>query len=247
MKNVLNKVKIVAVDLKYPMNIGSLARTMDCCGYKDLALVRPCAGWKNMDAVKFSLFGKHVLDSARIYNDLSELKGKNKVLFGFSRRIGKKRNRPIMLTDLVPYINKFYPTKDLVFVLGVESSGLSTDDISVCDHIVTIDTDVVNNYLSLPTAGAIILYEFRRGLAIKERSETLKHHKHDAGQAGVLLERIRELLKKIGFIDNRDKKRVLAKINDIITRLSTSEIKLLHAILKKEEDGKKNKGSKLER
>ena len=31
---------IVVSDLKYPMNIGSVARTMSCSGYKELTLVR---------------------------------------------------------------------------------------------------------------------------------------------------------------------------------------------------------------
>ena len=61
-----------------------------------------------------------------------------------------------------------------------------------------------------------------------------KQLRTDAGQAGALTERVRELLKGQGFIDNRDKKRVMPKLNNVIKRLSTNEIRLLHAILKKE-------------
>ncbi len=233
MKFSLKKVELAVVDLKYPMNLGSVARTMSCSGYEKLNLIRPSKDWDNIDAVKFSLFGKDILSSAKVYSDLEKLKTQDTVLFGFSRRIGKNRSHPIMLTELGENIFKFYLNKKIIFVFGGESSGLSTKDLSLCDHIVTIDTDIVSNSLSLPCAVAMVLYEFKRAF-VARKPLLQKQIKSDSGQAGVLTERVRELLKNIGFIDNRDKKRVMAKLNAIVQRLSTNEVRLLHAILKKE-------------
>ncbi|HOW17378.1 MAG TPA: hypothetical protein PK443_06645, partial [bacterium] len=101
-----------------------------------------------------------------------------------------------------------------------------------CDHIVTIDTDLVCNSLSLPCAAAMVLYEFKRSL-VRLKPLEQKRLKLDEGQAGMLSDRVRELLNKQGFIDNRDRKRVMPKLNSIIKRLSTSEVRLLHSIFKK--------------
>ncbi|MFH1223264.1 MAG: hypothetical protein V1647_02850, partial [Pseudomonadota bacterium] len=54
----------------------------------------------------------------------------------------------------------------------------------------------------------------------------------DKGQAGALLERVKKLLLKTGFIDNRDEKRTVAKLQSIIKRLSTSDVRLLHSIIR---------------
>ena len=233
MKERKKNVGIVVADLKYPMNIGSVARTMSCSGYKELTLVRPCPEWNSMDAIKFSLFGRDILESSNVVNDLESVRSKGTVLFGFSRRIGKKRSYPIMLSGLYDFISRFHSDKEIKFVFGGESSGLTTEDLNICDHIVTIDQDIIGNSLSLPTAVAVVLYEYRRScvLATKEQGKGTK--KLDLGQAGILNENVRELLKKIEFIDNRDSKRVMAKMKEMIAKLSTSEIRLLHSILKR--------------
>lgn len=230
----MNKIEIVVADLIYPMNIGNIARTMSCAGLKDLILVRPCKEWDSMDAVKFSLFGKEVLNKAKVCKGLEELKDDDSILFGFSRRIGKKRSYPVMLTELGEFMRKFQHKKKIRLVFGGESAGLSTEDLRLCDHLVTIDQSIINNSLSLPTAVAMALYEVKRSyLSNIPANEKMPA---DKGQAGMLLERSKALLLKTGFIDNRDKKRVGAKLQSIIKKLSTSDIRLVHAILKKVED-----------
>ncbi|MEI6079556.1 MAG: RNA methyltransferase [bacterium] len=227
-------IEIVIADLKYPMNLGNLARTMSCSGFKELTLVRPCKDWNSLESVKFALFGKDILSSAKVVNDLNDIKDKDSVLFGFSRRIGKKRSYPIMLSDLWEFISKFDNNKDIKFVFGGESAGLTTEDLTICDHIVTIDPDIINNSLSLPIAVAMVLYEFKRSHALSGKKGQEKASRLDEGQSGVLYDNVRELLKKDKFIDNRDSRRVMAKIKNIINKLSTNEIRLLHSILKRE-------------
>jgi TrmH family RNA methyltransferase len=231
--------EVVVVDLKYPMNIGSVARTMNCMGFSKLSLVRPCKDWNSMDAVKFSLFGKDVLDKAKTYDDLDDLKTKETLLLGFSRRIGKRRSFPVMLTELGDFIQKFGSKKKIKLVFGGESSGLSTEDLNVCDHVVTIDKDIVNNSLSLPSAVVAGLYEVRR-FQSTVRTDKGKPGHEDSGEAGILLERIRELLMKSGFIDIRDGKRVVPRLGGILKRLSLGEVRLIHSMLKKS----KGEGSK---
>jgi len=226
--------EIVVVDLKYAMNIGSVARTMSCMGFSSLSLVRPCKTWNSMEAIKYSLFGKNVLDSAKIYDDLNDIKSKDSILFGFSRRIGKRRSFPIMLTELGTFIQKFGNNKKIKLVFGGESAGLSTQDLILCDQIVTIDKDIVSNSLSLPSAVVAGLYEIRRSQSVGAAcKETVKTSGADSGEAGILLERIRELLMKSGFIDNKDKKRVIPRLGGVLKRLSLGEIRLVHSMIKK--------------
>jgi TrmH family RNA methyltransferase len=225
-------VEVVVVDLKYPMNIGSVARTMSCMGFSKLSLVRPCKAWNSsMDAVKYSLFGKDILDSAKVFDDLNELKNKNSILLGFSRRIGRRRSCPVMLTELWDFMQKFGGKKNIKLVFGGESAGLSTDDLRLCDHIVTIDKAIVNNSLSLPSAVVAGLYEVRRMQAVSKKSKE-NPKDTDSGEAGTLLERVRDLLLNSGFIDNKDEKRVVPRLGGILKRLTLGEVRLIHSITK---------------
>ena len=225
-------IEVVLVDPKYPMNIGSVARTMSCMGFNNLTLVRPCAKWNSMEAIKFSLFGRDILDNATVIDDLGSLRTKDVVLFGFSRRIGRKRSFPVMLTELGDFIQKFGSKKKIYLVFGGESAGLSTEDLILCDHIVTIDKDIVNNSLSLPTALSVGLYEVRRSRSVA-RPEDAKGSVASSGEFGILLERVRELLMKSGFVDNKDKRRVVPRLGGILKRLTLGEVRLVHSILKK--------------
>jgi len=224
--------EIVVVDPKYPMNIGSLVRTMSCMGFSNLSLVRPCKTWSSMEAIKFSLFGKDILDNAKVFKDLNELKSSNSILFGFSRRIGRRRSFPVMLSELGEFMQKFGNKKTIKLVFGGESAGLSTEDLNICDHTVTIDKGIVNNSLSLPSAVAVVLYEVRRSLAA-DKACNVKTGPVDTGEAGVLLERVRELLMNSGFVDKRDQRRVVPRLGGVLKRLSLGEVRLIHSILKK--------------
>jgi tRNA/rRNA methyltransferase len=223
-----DNIEIVVADLLYPMNIGSIARVMSCAGFKELTLVRPCKEWNSMDAVKFSLFGKNILENAKVCKSLEDIKD-DSILFGFSRRIGKKRSYPVMLTELASFMKRFRNKKKIKLVFGGESAGLNTGDIRLCDHMVTIDPGIIGNSLSLPVAVSMVIYELKKSYLVKD-TESGKRAV-DKGQAGALFERVKKLLLKTGFIDSKDEKRTAAKLQNIIKRLSTSDVKLLHSIL----------------
>lgn len=227
-----SSIQIVLVDAKYSMNIGSVARTMACTGFDDLTLVRPKRDWKNMDAIKYSLFGSSVLDKVKTTNDLSELKSTDSLLLGFSRRIGRRRSYPIALTELSDFVLKFGFNKHIKLVFGGEAAGLSTEDINICDHIVTIDKHIVSNSLSLPMAVAMVLYEIKRSALLDKEAKNEKDLFNN-GQYAELYKKIRESLMKSGFVDNRDKRRVIPRLGDILKRLSLPEVRLVHSIIKK--------------
>jgi tRNA C32,U32 (ribose-2'-O)-methylase TrmJ len=96
---------------------------------------------------------------------------------------------------------------------------------------VTIDKAIVNNSLSLPSAVVAGLYEVRRMQAVSKKSKE-NPKDTDSGEAGTLLERVRDLLLNSGFIDNKDEKRVVPRLGGILKRLTLGEVRLIHSITK---------------
>ncbi|MFH1223363.1 MAG: hypothetical protein V1647_03355, partial [Pseudomonadota bacterium] len=73
-----------------------------------------------------------------------------------------------MLTELASFMKRFRNKKNIKLVFGGESAGLSTGDIRLCDHMVTIDPGIIGNSLSLPVAVSMALYEIKKSYLVKD-------------------------------------------------------------------------------
>lgn len=220
--------KVVLVEPKYPMNVGSIARTMYCTGFEELIVVNPLCDIFSSDARKFSLFAKEeVLFNAKIKNSLEELKGEDNLLFSFTRRLGKKhRANPIFLSELPTFIKD--KNKNIHLVFGGESSGLSNSDIEISDYIVSIDTNVVKQSLSLPASVAMILHEIRRNFLL---FDSIPATEANVKAKEVLLSKIMNGLQKINFIDENDSKNMHVVFEKMINKLDERELNILFSVL----------------
>jgi len=229
-----NKFDIVVADSKYSMNIGSTARIMSCFGFNNLNLVSPICEHTNMEARTYALFGEKILNNAKIYNSLEEYKNDEVVLFAFTRRLGTKRRNPIQLSELDKVLNRVKTSKKVALVFGGESSGLSNEQVAVCDYIVTIDKDLVSNSLSLPTAICVVLFKIKEFISKNNKLAAKEKQKQKAffGQMNALLGRVKDYLMLKGFIDNKDSDRTMVVLEKILNKLELNEIRLIHAAIR---------------
>lgn len=220
--------KVVLVEPKYPMNVGSVARTMYCTGFEELVVVNPLCDIYSTDARKFSLFAKEeVLFNSKIINSLDQLKNEENLLFSFTRRLGKKhRANPIYLSELPNFIKD--KDKNICLVFGGESSGLSNSDIEASDYIVSIDTNIVKQSLSLPAGVAMILYEIRRNFLL---FESIPSNEAAARAKEVLLTKTMKALLKIKFIEEDDPKNLQVLFEKIVNKLDEREANILFSVL----------------
>jgi len=218
--------KVVLVEPKYSMNIGSVARISYCFDLKDLIIVRPQCEVIDSDSRKFSLFAKEeILEQATIIDSLDILKKPGASLFAFTRRLGKKhRANNLVIDELYNFIKEKNNINYLVF--GGEAAGLSNKDIALCDYIVNID--VVRQSLSLPTAVSLVLYELSINSKKDKKSIVPVHDKTKAA----FLEKLKLSLIDSGFIDAYDKQNMLTVFEKMINKLDEREIKILFALFK---------------
>jgi len=218
--------KVVLVEPKYSMNIGSVARILYCFDIKDLILVRPQCEVINSDSRKYSLFAKEeVLERAKLINNLEELKNPKASLFAFTRRLGKKhRANNLVIDELYNILKEKNTTNYLVF--GGEASGLSNKDIELCDYIVNID--LVKQSLSLPTAVSLVLYDLCGSLKKDTKPKNIANIKAKT----IFLEKLKVYLIKQGFIDSKDKRNMLTVFEKMINKLDERELKILFSLFK---------------
>jgi tRNA/rRNA methyltransferase len=142
-------------------NIGSVARVMANFGLDDLRMVRPRDGWPQERAWASASGADWPLENARIFGTLQEACADLHRLYATTAR-----PREVMLPILTPREGAA-ALRDAVgeglktgLLFGGERAGLETQDIALCQAIITIPIDPRFRSLNLAQAVAINAYEW---------------------------------------------------------------------------------------
>ena len=159
--------RVVLVEPMYEGNVGSVARSMKNFGFHDLILVNPC---------KIEDFGsamashaRDVLQMSRNFSSLPEaLQGANLVVGTTGKRLEEEQHH-LRLHLRVPCLTPFMLAKKLqgkegtvALVLGREDCGLNSQELAICDMVVSIPTSSEYPVMNLSHAAAILFYELSR-------------------------------------------------------------------------------------
>ncbi len=150
---------IILVRPQLGENIGSAARAAMNFGLSDLRIVAPRDGWPNAKAHEMSAHADWMIERAKIFDTLAE------ALADCNYSIASTaRNRDINLPCFTPenagqeMQNRRTRHEKTAFVFGPENHGLSNDEISLCNAIVTVPTHPSNPSLNLAQGVVVISY-----------------------------------------------------------------------------------------
>lgn len=160
----LESISIVLVKTSHPGNVGSVARAMKTMGLSDLRLVEPktadiCGA---EEAISLASGAADVLENARIYNSLPDALADRSVAFALSARL--RELGPALQSPQEAAREALTLTEGGVgaaFVFGAERTGLSNDELLVCNRQVTIAANPVYSSLNLSQAVQIVAYALR--------------------------------------------------------------------------------------
>lgn len=182
---------VILVEPRYQGNIGSVARVMKNFGFSELVLVNPPDIGK--DARAMAMHGRDILENAEILKGFDELKDKFNFLTATSAIIAGDGNA--MRTPVTPeeLKNALGCGGKIGIVFGREDYGLSNDEISMCDLLVSIPANPEYPTLNLSQSVAIILYEISR-LEINQKITKLRKCKRaNKIEKEILLKKFDEL------------------------------------------------------
>lgn len=154
-----SRLAVILVSPKTPGNIGSAARAMLNMGAGDLRLVAPRGDHLSSEAVAFAVHAEGVLRSARLYPTLAAALADRDVSVGTTARLRADLPPPQHPARLRPLVQA---ASAPALVFGPEESGLSNEDLQLCQASVRVPTA---EYASLNVAQAVLLvcYEFLQG------------------------------------------------------------------------------------
>jgi tRNA/rRNA methyltransferase len=152
------KIYFILVEPAVPENIGASARAIKTLGFKYMRLVRPC-DYLSTEARMLAHASGEILENAEVFGDLKEaLKNIDLSIATTAKKRGARVDYigNAELTGLIRSKGEAVETIGIVF--GREESGLSNDEIRMCDLVSYIP--LKQSYPSLNLSQAVMLYAY---------------------------------------------------------------------------------------
>jgi tRNA/rRNA methyltransferase len=152
---------VILADPQMGENIGAVARAMGNFGLTDLRIVRPRDGWPNARAWAVASGATWVLDKCQVFDRVEDaLSGLTRV-YGTAARdhaMAKPVLTPRRAMQIIRPEAAAGAGTGLVF--GAERAGLTNNDVSLLDGIITIPASPRFSSLNLAQSAVAILYEW---------------------------------------------------------------------------------------
>jgi len=157
-----DRIDVVLVSPRNPLNIGAVARAMANFGYSHLTVVAPYAPhWRE---ARSAVGAPDLLQNAKATECLAEAVAACTFVAGTGTLTYRKPEQPVVsLPDLGPIVAQHLDRGGrIALVFGPEKHGLTRDDLSFCNVLIEIPTDPHQPSMNLGQAVAVCLYELAR-------------------------------------------------------------------------------------
>lgn len=236
-----DKISIVLVRPEQPGNIGSIARALSNMGIEGSFCVVASPNIINEESYRLAKHAKTRLDEIVHFESLEaclveqrKLAKKEKILsLAATARVGSaKRPHPTRVREAMHRATQKLMEGQidrLVLVFGPESSGLTNEEIALCDWVVTIPS--LQQYRSLNLAQSVLIFCYEANMAMLEDWEKLKTSK--ASSKTKLIHHMLQIAEDVGFILPGDPFKMRPRLEEIFSELPShiKEIKTLHGLL----------------
>jgi tRNA/rRNA methyltransferase len=154
-----DRIDVILVSPRNPLNIGAVARAMANFGFEHLTVAAAYdPHWRE---AKSAIGAPELLHAAKNTNSLAEAVAQCTFVAGTGTLTHRKPEQPVVsLPDLGPiFARELARGGRAALVFGPEKHGLTRDDLSHCNVLVEIPTDSRQPSMNLGQAAAVCLYE----------------------------------------------------------------------------------------
>jgi len=154
----LDNIRIVLINTHHPGNIGAAARAMKNMGLTRLYLVDPL-DFPSFEASQRASSATDVLSNAVVVDTLAEaLKGCSLVC-GTTARLRSVKWPQVDARECGELVHTESEQHEVALVFGRERSGLTNDELELCQTLVNIPTAEAYSSLNLSQAVQVLSYE----------------------------------------------------------------------------------------
>jgi TrmH family RNA methyltransferase len=229
------RVAVVLVEPRDPVNIGGVIRAMGNTGFLRLRLVRP-VGFEPRNVIGIAHYTQHIVEATQEYETLIEAVADRHVVVGLTGKHQTVERNALPLQDAVTLLVEAATSGQRVaIVLGREDSGLSNAMLDACHSVTTIPTNPAYTSLNLAQAALLVLYQlFQRANGEDQAYRPPRRHTPVAPSSLLedLFADLERALDAIEFLKLRSRTHTLRSLRVALyrARLSVREASLLRAV-----------------
>lgn len=213
----LERLRVVLVSTRNPLNIGAAARAMSNFGFSSLRVVHPYE--PAFREARSAVGATELLAKAEEHHSVASAVADCSLVVGTTAVRRRHLNHPVrLLDDGARLIRRRLRTAGVALVFGSEKFGLSNDDLSHCHWLMRIPTCEGNISMNLGQAVAVSLYEMIRGPKARGAMETTSTAA--AAELERITESLAEALRESGFLDRRRVADADQRIRRLVRRLN---------------------------
>jgi tRNA/rRNA methyltransferase len=211
-----DRLAVVLVSTRNPLNIGAAARAMSNFGFSRLRVVRPYE--VAFREARSAVGAAPILASAEEYGGVAEAVADCTLVVGTTAAHNRELHHPLRsLPDGTHLIRAQLRSSRVALLFGSEKRGLSNEDLSHCHWLMRIPTREEHGSMNLGQAVAVCLYEIARVASVAKRVEKVEPAK--AGEVEAITQRLLEALTASGYVKPRSAAATGEKIRRMVRRL----------------------------
>jgi TrmH family RNA methyltransferase len=213
----LERLIVVLVSTRNPLNIGAAARAMSNFGFINLRLVHPYEpGFRE---ARSAVGASELLAGAEEHDTVASAVGDCSLVVGTTAVRHRNLHHPVRrLEDGARLIRRRLRSGRVALLFGSEKFGLSNDDLSHCHWLLRIPTCEQNISMNLGQAVAVCLYELIRDSKAPRAPE--KMPLAAAAEVERITGQLTEALSESGFLDRRRVADAGLRIRRLVRRLN---------------------------
>src|SRR5271157_3530334 len=217
MPDEFNRLRVVLVATRNPLNLGAAARAMSNFGFTHLRVVNPyeLAFREARSAVGASA----LLANAEEYKSVAEAIADCTLVVGTTAVGHRELQHPLRRLEYgARLICKQLASGRVALLFGSEKVGLPNEDLSHCHWLMRIPTREGHSSMNLAQAVAVCLYELVRDVKADRSAE--KSQRATAGEAERITAVLLEALDASGYVKPSAAATTAEKVRRLVRRLS---------------------------
>jgi tRNA/rRNA methyltransferase len=161
------RLSVVLVATRNPLNIGAAARAMSNFGFSSLRLVNPYE--PSFREARSAVGAAKLLASAAEFKSVAEAVADCSLVVATTALHHREVQHPVhLLPAAAPLIHQELQIGRVALLFGSEKTGLSNDDLSYCHWLLHIPAHEEHLSMNLGQAVAVCLYELSRHEAVHQ-------------------------------------------------------------------------------
>ncbi len=239
------RVRFIMVQPSHPGNVGAAARAIKTMGFHDLCLVAPRFPdvLTQPEAQSLASGATDVLAAVRIFPRLEDALACTTLAFALTARARVLGPPPCDIREAGQAASGHLsrPGARVAVVLGTERSGLTNEDIALCQRICHIPANSEYSSLNVAQALQLAAWEMRYALAQAASLPLMPttEGRHDQGNEPAGNEKIQaflahweEAITEVGFLDPAHPKKLVPRMRHMFSRnaMTNDEVDMMRGL-----------------